>query len=270
MRTRNVGLLRLMILAVVVVTVGLVAELPLGAKPATAAARPNVVFVLTDDLAWNLVTPQFMPHVVALEHQGVTFTHYYVADSLCCPSRATIFTGLFPHDTHVLANAGPQGGYQAFTRYHLERRTFAVALRRGGYLNSMMGKYLNGYGEPKMTTHVPPGWADWHVAGNGYDEFNYFLNENHSITRYGPPPPPAGNAANYLTDVLSARAVSFVDRAAAAHRPFAMEVATFAPHFPYTPAPRNANDFPGLRAPRGPSLTPRTSTRRIGWAGASA
>lgn len=64
-------------------------------------SRPNIVFVLTDDLAWNLVTPRFMPRLVALEHKGATFTDYFVSDSLCCPSRASIFTGRLPHDTHV-------------------------------------------------------------------------------------------------------------------------------------------------------------------------
>ena len=61
-----------------------------------AAQRPNIVFVLTDDLAWNLVTPRFMPHVIGLERNGETFTHYFVSDSLCCPSRSTIFTGVVP------------------------------------------------------------------------------------------------------------------------------------------------------------------------------
>jgi len=58
--------------------------------------RPNFVFVLTDDLTWNLVS--HMPHVVALQKAGLTFSHYYVVDSLCCPSRSAIFTGEYPHD----------------------------------------------------------------------------------------------------------------------------------------------------------------------------
>ena len=229
-----------------------------GPKPGVAAAsqRPNIVFVLTDDLAWNLVTPKFMPNVTQLERQGETFLDYIVADSLCCPSRASIFTGLFPHDSGVFANQGTSGGYYAFTHHKpdLETRTFAVATQRAGYLNSMMGKYLNGYGDPAMTAHVPPGWSDWHVGGNAYSEFNYDLNENGTVVHYGAGPPPAANAANYLTDVLAARATAFIDRAASAHRPFVMEVATFAPHSPFTPAPRNASDFPGLGAPRDPSF----------------
>jgi N-acetylglucosamine-6-sulfatase len=69
-----------------------------------AAARPNIVFVLTDDLSMNLV--RFMPHVRAMERAGLTFKNYFVSDSLCCPSRASIFTGAFPHDTGVFSNFG--------------------------------------------------------------------------------------------------------------------------------------------------------------------
>jgi N-acetylglucosamine-6-sulfatase len=214
------------------------------------------VFVLTDDLDWSLVTAQYMPHVIAPERNGETFDHYIVANSLCCPSRSSNFTGLFPHDSGVYTNTGADGGYYAFTHHkpNLETRTFAVVMQKAGYLTSMMGKYLNGYGEPAMTTQVPPGWSDWHVAGNAYPEFNYDLNENGAPMHYGPGPPPATNAANYLTDVLAARASTFIDRASAAHKPFVMEVATFAPHRPYTPAPRNRHDFPGLGAPRDPSF----------------
>ncbi len=242
-----------------------------GGRPADVGAlakRPNIVFVLTDDLAWNLVATRYMPHVVALERQGVTFTNYFVTDSLCCPSRSSIFTGLVPHNTKVFRNKGKQGGYDQFLRRGLEKQTYAVAMRPAGYLASLMGKYLNGYGRPRMTTHIPPGWGDWHVAANGYQEFNYELNENGKINGYGGPPPP-GNAANYLTDVLSTRATQFINRAARAHKPFVMEVATFAPHKPYIPAPRNANDFPGLRAPRDPSFdTNNTNPPR--WLGTRA
>src|SRR5437764_6388606 len=56
-------------------------------------AKPNIVFVLTDDLAWNLV--QYMPRVQKLQTQGITFSNYFVSDSLCCPSRSSIFTGRF-------------------------------------------------------------------------------------------------------------------------------------------------------------------------------
>jgi N-acetylglucosamine-6-sulfatase len=237
------------LLGVVVVVAGVAWP---GGRAGAAGGRPNIVFVLTDDLDWSLVNSSYMPHVVALERAGVTFSHYVVADSLCCPSRSSIFTGLFPHDSGVYSNTGSDGGFYAFTHHkpNLETQTYAVVTQRAGYLTSMMGKYLNGYGEPAMTRYVPPGWSDWHVGGNAYPEFDYFLNENRTVVHYGAAPPPPTNATNYLTDVLAMNAKAFIDRAASAGKPFVIEVATFAPHYPYTPAPRNVNDFTGLKAPR--------------------
>ena len=228
-----------------------------GGSPPTAAAlgsaRPNIVFVLTDDLSSDLV--RFMPHVVAMERHGLTFTNYFVSDSLCCPSRASIFTGDFPHDTHVWGNFGSTGGFQAFHRRHEERHTFAVALQRAGYRTAMMGKYLNGYlqvaghlADGAVTDvpagYVPPGWNQWDVAGWGYGEFNYTLNENGVLRRFG------HGRSDYLTDVLAQKGVAFIDAAARRRQPFFLELATFAPHSPYIPAPEDKHDFPGLRAPR--------------------
>src|SRR5689334_20930718 len=71
---------------------------PAGRVPATGR-RPNVVFVLTDDLSTDLL--RFMPHVRALARRGTSFSRYVVSDSLCCPSRATILTGRLSHDTGV-------------------------------------------------------------------------------------------------------------------------------------------------------------------------
>jgi arylsulfatase A-like enzyme len=244
------------------VCVALLASQPvaLGAHAQLQAApqRPNIVFVLTDDLSWNLV--RYMPHVLQLERQGVTFVRYIVTDSLCCPSRSSIFTGLFPHDTGVFKNTGPDGGYSVFNAHGLESKTFAVALHALGYRTSMMGKYLNGY-DP-TTRYIPPGWSDWHVAGDAYKEFNYDLDENGTVVHYGG----RKNPKNYLTDVLAARATAFIDQAADAHQPFLLEVATFAPHAPYTPAPRDANRFPGLKAPRVSSFN-QNNTNPPSWLG---
>ena len=63
----------------------------------TSAKKPNVVFILTDDLAMNLVS--YMPNVLAMEKEGTSFSNYFVTDSLCCPSRSSIFTGKLPHNT---------------------------------------------------------------------------------------------------------------------------------------------------------------------------
>jgi N-acetylglucosamine-6-sulfatase len=226
-------------------------------RAGTAGSRPNIVVILTDDLSWNLVDQRIAPHIVALQKRGATFDHYVVADSLCCPSRSTILTGLFPHDTHVVTNVPPDGGYQKFQSEALDRRTFAVGLHENGYATSMLGKYLNGYGDPgdaggtKVKTPkrdraapdgaafpVPPGWSDWHVAnGTGYAEFNFWQSDGGTFHFYG-------GRKDYGVDVINSEAQSFIHQHAST--PFLVEASTFAPHRPYTPAPRNADDFPDL------------------------
>ena len=207
------------------------------------------MLVLTDDLSVNLI--QYMPHVRALQHAGTSFSNYTVTDSLCCPSRSSIFSGRFPHDTGVFTNSGPDGGFGVFHSRGEESDTFATDLQKAGYRTAMMGKYLNGY-QPKDDLgtgrpYVPPGWSEWDAAGNGYPEYGYDLNQDHTVVHHGRTP------ADYLTDVLAGKASDFVDSAAAAHTPFLLEVATFAPHAPYTPAPADRNTFPGLAAPRTPA-----------------
>jgi N-acetylglucosamine-6-sulfatase len=210
-----------------------VPALPPGAK------RPNIVFVLTDDLSTNLV--QYMPNVGKMQRNGMTFANYFVTDSLCCPSRSSIFTGRYPHNTGIYRNVGADGGYQGFVNRGHERTTFAIALAAAGYHTAMLGKYLNGY-QPRRDPQAP-GWSLWDVAGNGYRGFDYDLNHSGSIDHY------ANRPGDYMSDVLSAAAVDFIKQQTP-DTPFMIEVATFAPHFPYTPAPRDADAFPGLRAPR--------------------
>src|SRR5579884_1609360 len=221
-------------------------------------SRPNIVFILTDDLSTDLV--QFMPHVQAMEQHGLTFQNYFVSDSLCCPSRASIFTGNYPHDTHVFSNGLPNGGFAVFQRRGEDRHTFATALEGASYLTAMMGKYLNGYLQTarsfgvqahvarQFATYVPPGWNEWDVAGQGYPEYNYDMNVAGFVYHFG------RQHKDYLTNVLARKGVNFINAAASRHQPFFLELATFAPHEPYTPAPRDLHDFPGLKAPRPPNF----------------
>jgi arylsulfatase A-like enzyme len=160
-----------------------------------------------------------MPHVLAMQQKGVTFSHYFVSDSLCCPSRSSIFTGRYPHDTGVFKNVGDDGGYLIFRSRGNEQATFAVALSAAGYRTAFMGKYLNGYEPAKHS--AGPGWSHWNVAGNGYPQFNYALNLDGQLVRHGSAP------EDYLTDVLAADAVQFIKQKPGT--PFFIEVATFSP-----------------------------------------
>jgi arylsulfatase A-like enzyme len=207
--------------------------------------------VLADDLSMNLLP--YMPNVAALAAAGTTFSNYTVTDSLCCPSRASIFAGRFPHNTEIFKNHGKFGGFEGFYRRGSERSTFATSLQQAGYRTAMMGKYLNGY-VPKETLggtkgYVPPGWSEWVVGGNAaYDQYGYSLNENGTVRNYGHAP------GDFLNTVLTARASSFIKASAAARTPFMIEVASYAPHAPFTAAPRDVKSFKGLKAPRGPAF----------------
>jgi N-acetylglucosamine-6-sulfatase len=220
---------------------------------AAGAKRPNIVFILTDDLAWNLVP--YMPHVLQMQKDGVIFTNYFVTNSLCCPSRSSIFTGRYPHNTGIFKNRGADGGYHAFRSRGHEATTFAVALSAAGYRTAMLGKYLNGY---RPVDPVPPGWTSWAVAGGaGYREFNYRLNENGRPAAYGNKP------EDYLTDVLSGVATRFIKQSTGT--PFLIEIATFAPHAPYIPAPRDADALADLRAPKTPAFNAAPDATTPKW-----
>lgn len=222
------------------------AAAPLPSRP--RGRRPNIVMVMADDLSGDLL--RFMPTVSAMARDGASFTRYYVANSLCCPSRATILTGRYPHSTGVLANDGPRGGYDQF-RGKGERRTFATALDAAGYRTGMIGKHMNKYrvSHRADAAPVPPGWDEWFVTGgSGYRQYDYLVNENGRMRHYGTGP------RNYGTDVMSRTAQRFIARAARHESPFFLEVAPFSPHEPATPADRHLDDFPGLLAPRSPTF----------------
>jgi N-acetylglucosamine-6-sulfatase len=122
----TLGLVRLALVTVLAALVVVVSSAP-DARPAQhTPARPNIVFILTDDLSWDLV--QYMPHVQQMQREGLTFNNYFVTDSLCCPSRASIFSGQYPHNHGVLTNTPPLGGFSAFRR-GAEATTFATARR---------------------------------------------------------------------------------------------------------------------------------------------
>ena len=188
----------------------------------------------------------------------MTFSNYVVTDSLCCPSRSSIFTGKFPHDTGVYTNNSPDGGFAVFHSRGNEKHTYGLALQNSGYATGMMGKYLNGYVPTQK--YVPPGWSEWDVSGKAYGEYNYNLNENNKVVHYG------GTPADYLTDVMSAKGSDFIARNAAAKTPFALEIAAYAPHSPYVPAAEDLSKFPGLKAPRTKAFD-KTPGQRAGLAG---
>jgi len=240
--------------------------------PATALIpdRPNVVFILTDDLSSNLVP--HMAEVTALARDGVSFDNFIVSDPQCCPSRATILTGKYPHNTEVESNDWPTGGFGMFTK-HNEEASLGPYLQAAGYRTGLMGKYLNGYepegrvatkpklAPPYIEGYVPPGWDEWHVPGRqGYRHFGYSMatavdEPVATVEQFG------DVEEDYLTDVLATRAEEFIDRAAPGvdgsdAQPFFLEISTFAPHSGGRKLPVPGESAVSI-APRDQALAPR-------------
>src|SRR4051812_40808748 len=89
--------------------------------------QPNIIFVLTDDL--DYAAAQQMPNVRSqLVEKGTSFDNDFVSNSLCCPSRTTIFSGLYAHNHDVETNNPPKGGYEKFVSEGLEKKTIAYRL----------------------------------------------------------------------------------------------------------------------------------------------
>src|SRR5205823_5735846 len=106
------------------------------------STRPNILFILTDDQ--DVPTMAYLPRVqVLLVNQGLTFSNMFVTYSVCCPSRASILTGQYPHNHDNLFNAPPLGGFVKFRDQGREASTIATWLQADGYRTALAGKYLN-------------------------------------------------------------------------------------------------------------------------------
>jgi arylsulfatase A-like enzyme len=228
---------------------------PGGSEPATAAGpqKPNIVFILTDDqtLSEMAALPQTSSLLGA---QGATFERAYISYPLCCPSRATMLTGQYMHNTGVRGNSLPFGGWDRFAGLGEEAKALPVWLQDAGYDTVGIGKYLNGYGSTQAA--VPPGWDEWYGKLSQYDTHlaGNRIYYNYSLLEQGPGGPPAElvnygqSEADYQTDVLGDKAVDAIHRLAGPGHsdPFFLNLWVSAPHAPYVPAARHAGAFDGL------------------------
>jgi arylsulfatase A-like enzyme len=216
------------------------------AAPGSAAAQapaidpPNVVIVLTDDQRAGTLGPDRTPAIWNLiRRRGASYPQAFVPTSVCCPSRASILTGLFAHSTGVYSNTTADGGgWPAFYAHGMEDRTLAVALHDAGYRTGLVGKYLNG--GPPFPGHVPPGWDVFAELPGGYYDYSF---EGQ----------PHGSAPeDYSTDVLRDAAIEFIGDTPPA-QPLFLYLAPYAPHAASIPAPRHEDAWKGrVSVPRLP------------------
>jgi N-acetylglucosamine-6-sulfatase len=215
-----------------------------------AVGRPNIIFIVTDDL--DAASASKVPSLKEyMADKGLTFDNAFVTSALCCPSRATILTGQYPHNHLVRSNVPPLGGFKTFYQLGRERSTLATWLDHAGYETALFGKYLNGYGKIGRN-HVPAGWDEW----NGAVEDTQ-LNQNGQLVTY--------QADTYLDDALSGLAQDFVRGQERKDAPFFVYLSVHAPHAPAKPALRHEDLYKGLRAPRTSSFDKADVSDKPGW-----
>jgi N-acetylglucosamine-6-sulfatase len=229
-----------------------------------APARKNVVFILTDDMPTSELAS--MPNVQSLiAAQGTTFNEGYVSFPLCCPSRATMMSGLYMHNHGVRGNFPPNGGWLKY-RPH-ESNDLSVRLHDDGYYNVHIGKYMNGYPVPDGRLPVPPGWDEWYgKVSEDALYFDYQLIEKTSsgatphITFYG------DQTSDYQTDVFADRATDFVeDLNPTTQEPFWLNLWFNSPHGPFDPAPRDLFRLAGTPLPSLPAFNEKDMQDKPRW-----
>lgn len=202
-------------------------------RAVAAPRRPNILLIETDDQ--TLESIRVMQTVQSrLVARGTSFTRAYASRPLCCPSRATVLTGQYAHNSGLWNNTLPNGSFYGLRH---QNNTLPVWLHRAGYHTALLGKYLNGYGtrDPRQ---VPPGWDDWHgsVDWSTYHYRDFTLNDNGTPHEY---------VGRYQPDVYGRIGATIVRRSAALARPFFFWLAFAAPHFGKPPDP----DDPALPTP---------------------
>jgi arylsulfatase len=229
-----------------VVMVALLLAARPSARFATATAqrqptRPNIIVIMSDDMGWSDIGCYGgeinTPNLDALAANGLRFTQFYNT-ARCCPTRASLLTGLYPHQAgvgHMMDDRGHDGYRGDLNRNSV---TMADALKPAGYATYAVGKWhvTPGQSQEKLAnTHNWPlqrgfdrYYGTIHGAGSFYDP-SALVRDNRLITvandaEYQPP-------QYYYTDAISDRAARFV-RENKKGQPFFMYVAYTAAHWP--------------------------------------
>lgn len=209
-----------------------------GGSPVEAAERPNVLLIMADDLN-NMVgcygdSLAKTPNLDRLAGRGARFDRAYCTYPLCGPSRNSMFTGLYPNSTGIIANQ------QIFRQTIPAQHSLPQAFRLSGYFAARIGKMYH-YNVPKSigtNGHDDPGSWEMELNPAGVDRLEeepkiFTLVPNQyggALSWYASPKPDEQH-----TDGLEAEAAEWVLERCAKHkdRPFFLAVGFFRPHTPY-------------------------------------
>ena len=222
--------------------------------------RPNIVLILVDDMGFSDIgcygSEIRTPTLDRLAAGGVRFSQFYNC-ARCCPTRASILTGLYPHQAgvgHMVGDRHVGPAYQGFLRDDCV--TVAEVLRAAGYRTLMSGKWHvgGGYtgnrpetwrpGEPRHPIPVQRGFdRHYGMLGGAGSYFHppYMIDDDRLID-------PGRQPGYYLTDAISEQAVAMIDDAVARQQPFFLYAAYTAPHWPLHAWPDDIERYRGRYA----------------------
>lgn len=196
------------------------------------AARPNIVFILSDDHRYDLMgfhpeAPEWLetPALDRLAKEGAHLSNAFVTTSLCSPSRASILTGQYMHHHRVVDNQRPVPKGTVFFPQHLQR---------AGYETAFVGKWHMGHDKDEPR----PGFDHWVSFKGQGTYFDPELNINGKRESF----------KGYNADILTAQARKWLSNRRT-DKPFCLYLSYKAVHYPFTPAPRHANRYEGKPIP---------------------
>jgi arylsulfatase len=226
---------------------------------ATATEKPNIVLIMADDMGYSDIGCYggeiSTPYLDKLANGGVKFTQFYNA-ARCCPTRASLLTGLYPHQAGMGSMTGDQGEPSYRGDLSMQCVTIAEVLKLNGYKTYMSGKW-------HVTKHVDR-WKTWKTEDEkiytskhnwprqrGFDEFfgtihgaGSFYNPS-TLTRNNTPIE-AGEGF-YYTDEISNHADKFIREHIGENKdkPFFCYIAYTAPHWPLHALPEDIKKYKG-------------------------
>jgi arylsulfatase A-like enzyme len=207
----------------------------------SAAPRPNILIILADDLGFSDLACYGgeikTPNIDKLAAGGLRFTQFYNC-ARCCPSRACLLSGLYPHQAGVGAMTGDQRrpGYRGALQPNCV--TIAQVLKSAGYKTAMSGKWHVG----DNVSPIERGFDDFYGWTRGYAVDSWQLQ---MMIRLPAGMPQRRYAAGefFATDAITDHALDFLAEMRKGDSPWLLYVAYQAPHFPVQSRPEDMQGY---------------------------
>jgi arylsulfatase len=234
----------------------------LAADPPAPQGRPSILLILADDLGFSDLgsygSEISTPNLDRLASRGLRFAQFYNTGR-CCPTRAALLTGLYPHQAGV-GHMVEDRGLEAYRGFLNDKCiTIAEALRKGGYRAYMSGKWHVGEHRP----HWPVDRGFERFFGLVSGASNYFRLDPMRTMALDDKPyhPPAQGF--YMTDAITDGALGFLEEHGGRPEPFFLFVAYTAPHWPLHALPEDIGKYKGKYAEGWDELRERRRRRMV-------